>query len=271
MSDRKRLLLLTVGTSLFHSASWSRSTVPDNEVPGYPVIADEPDPEVRKASRDVVAQLGGALLPDNAPTWAQRLRPELLRGERVRRREASFYSAELTTLLRMASAEGAPLRELLGRYAGRYVLGDPLPGDEEARSSWTAAVHLMAYLDAAAGGAGSTRLVQVPGLASTDPEVVIGAGGEPTGLALLVKRLEALADEHPGARFDLVVTGGYKIYGYGLAALVVQRTDLAARLLYTYDRADALIAIDRGSVSIDGGASAGGGYRLALGGRGDAP
>lgn len=268
----ERLLVISVGTSLFHSASWDPDRVPADEVPGYPALARETSPEERQTRRDVTTRIETALRPDNATVWSQRLRAELLRGERVPGGRSTLYSAELTTLLRLAAAEGTTPRDLLRGAAGVHVVADDQPNRGERGRSWTAAVHLVEVLDDDAGRPGTAQLLRIPGLASREPRLLLGTGSEPTGLRLLVAEIEELAAGHRGATLDLVVTGGFKLYGYALAALAVQRTDFESRLLYGHESAE-LVVMDRRRISLDGVGIAWPATPpgLALGGCGDAP
>lgn len=241
-----KVMFVTVGTSLFHSASWEAGKAVLLDVPRYDQwTADEKvlkEPEARKrtsvASR-IQSRLELVLKTDNAGEWAKRLARDLTSGE-PKATTVMRYSAELATILKLFEAEGgaaATLGEFLGSY-DRIFLPCDSSGRGTARLAYVAAHHLAAYLNLLAGGNGLlAQALPVPGLSSTDSSVLLG---EATGLGRLAKLIE---DEKADQQ-DFVISGGYKLYGIYLYPLL-DADDRAVRLLYIHEDGDRLLKISR--------------------------
>lgn len=202
-STARRLLLVTVGSSLFHSASWDPEG-PLAAIRGYaewtrPPLLASPGSRKEMCSRRAtgrdVAEALRELLAERAGDAAERaaLAAQVAAdgaGEPLR------YSAEVTTLLRLfqEEARGGPLDAFLGRYAEARLLCSGDPHDD----SHVAAVHLAEVLG---------RLAP-----SVRPRVepVLDPGGLREQLPALVRYLDRRVDRE--AKVDLVVSGGYKAY-----------------------------------------------------------
>ncbi len=251
-----RLLFFTVGTSLFQSASWEPTPDLLAEVPSYGDLVHHDRltiPEARAGCRRARLELTAALTEDNAGEWSRRLPRSLVRDGRAEAAKLLRYGAELATLLRLAEQEGGgrSARKFLQDYSGLYVFADPSPpAGDESRRSWVAAAHLAAQLNAVAGGR-AAEVVPVPGLSSLDHRVLFGPG---SGLPLLCERLVALKAEHDADRVDMVITGGYKIYGLVLARLLGREplVHAAARLVYGHETGGHLLIVREEEISYDG-------------------
>lgn len=253
-----RLMFLTVGTSLFHSASWEPDRVPP-AVPSYRDLCHDVrlrSPEARLGFRSAKEELEAALDASNAQEWADRLPEELVRDGRHATDTLLRYSAELSTVLRLADqdGEGGSARDFLDRYRRRiFVLADPAPppnGEVRRASSWVAAHHLRAYLDAVAGGR-AAELVPIEGLASLDREVLFGRH---TGLGELARAVLDRVAEHRAVEVDLVVTGGYKLYAFFLARLLEAEAlaGTRTRLVYGHESGGMLVSVSREHLVFDG-------------------
>jgi hypothetical protein len=234
-------MVLTVGTSLFHSASWEAAG-PLEGFAGYQrwLRRNELLREPRQRDRDAPTQsvVEKRLLDtDQGSTvgvepWVAILPEELQAGTFGTPEHTMRFSAELATLLVLAEQRRQTPRELLCSYGTIVIPADPTRYGPEAeeRKSYVAAAHLRAYLNRIAG-AEKACLWEIPGLASTRPKELLAA------LATLREKALNLGDEYPH-QIDLVVTGGFKLYGYVLAPLVtgVAPTDgRLVRLVYIHE------------------------------------
>ena len=240
-----RAMFLTVGTSLFHSASWEPVEDLKIAVPGYEAWTREDlllSPERRKSAKDAEHTLAGLksrLLEHNASTWAARL-PADLRSGRPDRGTAMRYSAELATVLKLAEHEpqgGGALGDFLRSYDAVRLVSDSTFYPDRGRLSNVAAHHLAAYLAALAPGWTGARPEDVPGLSSADPRE-LRPDDEGSGLPLLAKKLRTAADRHQS--IDLVVSGGYKIYGIFLAPLLASAR---FRIIYLHEESERLLIL----------------------------
>lgn len=243
---KKKVLFVTVGTSLFHSASWEPEAL-ERDVPEYfQWTRDEEvlsEPEARKrtpAATRIQSRLEFVLRSDNAGEWAQRLARDLTDGE-PDPATAMRYSAELATLLKLFEAEGSrgeSLADFLGSYERIYLPCDS-SGQGPARLAYVAAHHLASYLNRLAGNPLLAEPLPVPGLSSTTPDVLLG---ENSGLGRLSHLI--LNNVDGADRQDFVISGGYKLYGIYLRPLL-DREDREVRLFYIHEDGQRLLTISR--------------------------
>jgi CRISPR-associated protein (Cas_APE2256) len=236
-----KVMVVTVGTSLFHSASWEPKEV---ELPQYAEWTARGErspltkPEQRKRtshSEKIQSWLTNTLRTNNTEDWAKRLAGDLLSpspdaGTFMR------YSAELATILRLfeVSREFAAFPEFLSSYARIYFVCD-----SDSPAPYVAAHHLSHYLNQIAGTDALSQAFPVPGLSSDEPDVLVG---ETTGLGCLSQfLLFALAQTD---QMDIVISGGFKLYGIGLYPLT-ELDHRAVRLLYIHEEGKALIQIPK--------------------------
>jgi hypothetical protein len=242
-----KVMFVTVGTSLFHSASWEKDEAILRDVPEYyQWTADETvlkEPEARKrtsAASRIQSRLEFVLKIDNAGTWAQRLAHDLTGGN-PDLRTVMRYSAELATILKLFEVEGSldkSLGDFLKLYSNIYLPCDS-SGQAPARLPYVAAHHLAAYLNRLADMDGLlAQPLSVSGLSSIVPDVLLG---ENTGLGRLARHLLDAARE--AEQLDLIVSGGYKLYGIYLYQLLVSKR-LPVRLFYIHEDAGRLVKIE---------------------------
>lgn len=251
-----RLLFFTVGTSIFHSASWDPAAgVPPDACHYGDLVHPERiySPEARGACSRARAELESLLTAANAVDWARYLPDGLCRDGRHDANGALRFSAELASFLRLVEEEGdgVSARQVLLSYDRTFVFADPLADPKgEAGRSWIAAAHLGAYLNAIAGGS-AAEVVRIPGLASVDREVLFGPH---TGLPLLFERVVALKRRHEAVGLDLILTGGYKIYGLVLSRLLGhdELRVVASRLIYGHESGGNLLILRQADLSFDG-------------------
>lgn len=252
-----RVMLVTVGTSLFSSATWEPrpDLYPDEAAGGLPKRVREygnwlrsdslAEPAKRARDEDVRKELERLLTEENAAEWAQCLPPGLPEGTHdvVGRR----FGAELNTLVLLAEDEArrsgtaVSLRELLLRYDRVHVVTEKDQGEGVDAFSRIAAFHLVEHLNWIAGRTVAKRL-EIPGISSSEPERLRG------GLLELQCRVDKLLLEDWCLGLDLVLTGGYKVYGYLLSPLAFGRD--AVRLLYAYEGADELVVLQGSAIRV---------------------
>lgn len=239
----KRAMVLTVGTSLYHSATWNHAG-PLEKIEGYGSWLGDRylgDPNARHQDGIVGGRLGEGLDATRSTTeisaWADVLPEELVEEGSIE--EPMRYSAELATLIKLEPETS--LRQLLRSFEAIYLPCDPVTTAvvPEARRSYVAARHLKAYLDRIAGdGSRRVHLWEIAHLAETKPLKLLPALKD---LRRWTKDLRDGCD-----RLDLVVTGGYKVYGYVLTALVTEDEgpEHGARLRYLYEGSNELVTLD---------------------------
>jgi hypothetical protein len=231
----RRVMYVTLGTSLFSSATWEPTPELLGRVPRYREWIDsdlKPDARLMSPfSRDVRDGMRTHLRGNNAETWGAWL-PEDLRDGKPLPATLLRYSAELTTILRLAETRpaGTSLADFLNGYAEIRFVHDDRSSAEGTNYPYIAAVHLAHYLNVIAG---SRRAMPVPisGLSSTDPDEVL-AGMERFGneIKQAMERFRW---------FDFIASGGYKLYGTFLADLRYQ-SNISARLVYLHEESQSV-------------------------------
>ena len=183
-----RVMFVTMGTSLFHSASWQPkegalpAEIPDYDewlaerLPGDERPSTKESPDARLGSlhaRSIRNRLEGELRCDNGAAWAEYLPPDLLAGRPAE--PMMRYGAELATILKLWQEEASEdeLSTFLGSYSTIQVVSD----DDDGRPSVVAGAHLVAYLDRCARRAVAEPL-RVRDLASRVPWKLLGRPGE---------------------------------------------------------------------------------------------
>lgn len=268
-----KLLFITMGSSLFQSASWDPDRLPASELRSYSRKARKSafldSPEERSRLQAVRGELESTLDGTNPEKWAGCL-PEDLRRGAPRRGTAMRYSAELATLIQLAEeevdrGEVDSLRELLKSWEKVFLVVDPEDygsgageaGGEAAPAgeglSYVAGKHLRRYLETILDEEGErdgfrTELLPVPGIASREAERLLG---EESGVRRLLGEIRSREGEHRPDHVDFVVTGGYKLYGMVLAQLAV-RAKIQTRLLYLYEKGDQLLQLTSRHIRMKG-------------------
>lgn len=251
-----KVMFVTVGTSLFQSASWEPQD--DGELPvkvpyyrQWLAAEQLGSPEARRATRyarETENELREALDGKNAAQWARFLPSELFGDGWPAPATVMRYGAELATILKLHELEGKSrsLRDFLRSYE-IHVIYDDRVSERGTAPVFVAARHLIGYLDAIAGTAVAAPL-EIPGLSSTDPELLIGSKAKPTGLWKLACTLEPVVKA--GERdVDILFTGGYKLYGVVLSHL---SSYPRVRLMYIHETADTLVIFAENQIGVRG-------------------
>jgi len=245
-----KLMVVTVGTSLFQSASWNKDDENFKEVLGsywesYAKhwAADEDDkglrfPEYRRKNDfGLEALFKTELTHNNAETWAQWLAPYAGAPKTHKMR----YSGELTTILSFAENEAKAARQSWQDFLREYEIyfvHDADMNAETARAAQHHAVYLQKWLQREAES-GNVKCWKISGFSGKSPQE-------------LSEGLRSYQDFLQNARFDVkkfecidvVISGGYKVYGlvgYGFLPdarfrVVYQHEELLEAIVQSKDK-----------------------------------
>ncbi len=240
-----KVMFVTVGTSLFHSATWEWVEGMRVEVAPYEGWTKDDEllqnPERRKSTRDAACIMDGLknrLDLENARTWASRLPKRLLAGE-PEPHTFVRYSAELATILKLADRENGGnerLGDFLCSYEAIHFVCDPKRYDEKRSLTQVAAVHLARYVNEIAKEEKAEECL-IPGLSSHRKDDLL-ADSNTSGLRLLAETLRQASAAHQ--QVDILLSGGYKIYGIFLAPLL---QDSRFRMAYIHEEGELLLTL----------------------------
>ena len=232
-----RTLVVTVGTSLFSSASW-RCEGKFAAVKGYSAwAADLLDQPAKRRTEfaDTVERIK-QLLAHGTQTTAEHFELQVDRPLR--------YSGELTTLIRIWQRWADGGEDLLAFLQRRYARIELLASTDASDPSRVAARHLKVILEEKLGHPGTTM-----------PEALRSSLRNPRLLELVQhfqRHLATLAAS--GAEIDLLVTGGYKAFSLLAGKFVAtQPASRSWQALYLHEDDGQLIVEGRGETWIEGG------------------
>jgi hypothetical protein len=243
----KKGMFITVGTSLFHSATWepdqgSLAALPEYRDWTQGELLTSPDRRMSCGNSAKIREgLKILLEARDIEIWWNCL-PQDLRDGRPNPRTLMRYSAELSTLLKLADeeAQGAEsLGEFLASYEEiRFVYDPTSPPDGNKNLPMIAGSHLLHYVNAISGDKAPARVSRIPALSSKDPAELLG---ENTGLGKLGQEVcMALAEWD---QVDIIISGGYKLYGIFLAPVIDEIEGKIARMIYVHEEGDVLMRI----------------------------
>lgn len=267
-----KVMYITMGTSLFNSASWELGTLPieprhRSDFRYYEKwLSDVPErydrqgrcprnsPDARLTSPYADrnrAALAKHLKRENGPQWAKAL-PQALRDGTPIPGDVMRFSAEMSTLLKLYeySEEEAdsPRYDSFGEFLRSYsrievLLDDRLPAAGLEPLGNAAGQHLIAYINEITGRE-TARGCEIGWLSSTEPDKLIRGLGE---LARTIEK-DVKADV---PHLDLVISGGYKIYGVVMAHLTTSGKP-GARIIYIHETGSKLISFQEHQIAIEG-------------------
>jgi hypothetical protein len=247
-------MFITMGTSLFHSATWEPEG-PLAQLPEYREwtqgdLLVSPDKRLSCANSAKIRDgLKTLLEARDVDQWWSCLPQDLRDGEplpaTLRR-----YSAELTTILKLANEETqgkGKLKDFLSSYEEIRLAHDPnSPPDGGKNLPLIAATHLARYLNGIPDSQTKAVLTKIPSLSSTDPTELLESN---VGLRKLGQ--EICAALMTWDQVDIIISGGYKIYGIFLAPAIERVQGKIARLIYIHEEGDFLMRITRHSEELD--------------------
>lgn len=236
--SEERILVVTVGKSLFSSATWRaenhfdfrgyRRWCEELDAKGKPFWLQNPE---RRAKDDATCQKIGNIVKDKAPSELSRL-VTITDSDEPRR-----YCAELTTLLAMYRAPGHHTESFQSFLSGYGAVDLVCPTDERDEAHIAARQLEQILLAQGAKNASGSLLKKI--LRSEAPRHRVKQWGE---------YLDALTKDKNN--IDLVVTGGYKGFAL-LAGDAWARTgsELGWRVIYLHqDKEEDLFVHENGAV-----------------------
>ena len=237
-------MFVTMGTSLFHSATWEATPDLLEEIPAYRSWMKEDllrSPDDRKSSPEgaqVRSRLQALLRLDNGKDWATRLPADLLAG-RPDPATVMRFSAEMSTVLKLAEREPrgeSTLGTFLRDYDRILLICEATLPEKGRASTYVAAAHLAAYLNRVSGDERAS-VSPISVISSSEPDELL-AESRDMGLRALAERLASAAKKY--RQLDLVISGGYKIYGIFLSPLLRSRQN---RVLYIHEDGRRLMVV----------------------------
>lgn len=245
----KKGMFITMGTSLFHSATWEPGAGALAGLQKYeewtsPDLLKSPEKRLSSASAtEVRNSLKILLKAENAEEWWGYAARDLAHGD-PNPNTLMRFSAELTTVLKLAQEEPAKsdkLSDFLSSYDEILLAFDPDNKDQGPNLPKIASYHLYSYLS----HLGKSRIVlqAIPGLSDPSPATLLD---DPNRGLRKLARIVAEA----GARneqMDFILSGGYKIYGIFLHPLLrEERRNF--RLIYLHEEGSKLLVITKSPV-----------------------
>lgn len=224
-----KMMIVTVGTSLFHSASWEAdkikedlglywSTYNENWVTGEGLK----NPELRKKNDGGVSDiLIQKLTVDNATEWADRLALYQRRRTPIMR-----YSAEIATILQYADQKASNnWKNFLDEYQFIFV-----HDDNPRSSSYVIAHHLKEQLLKLTEEKLEIKLEGITDFSADSVEAL-----EPGLKKFSYFLVEKIKENHD--RIDVIASGGFKIYGY----IALQYISPKFHVIYMHEELDRVV------------------------------
>lgn len=249
-----KIMLVTVGTSLFHSASWNfdDTFIKEKNIVEYTNWLDEGNrendpgplisPEKRQESngqfkKHFKTKLISGL--DEVDKWTNYFVKDIHIEDILR------YSAELSTIFELGLNSKDGLVNFLKEYK-IDLIADPNPEGSKPNEQYVAAKHIEAYLNNLDAGL-NVNTVNVPGISSKEPDDIIGKKGI-SGINLLT----SIIDEYlkTASELKIIASGGYKSYGFLFGQFLQLRANLF--IVYRHEQGDNLMIINRDKIRFPG-------------------
>lgn len=226
MTERKRTMVVTVGTSMFTSASWKVEGL-FASIRGYRswVEADDnlrsPERRARLCSASGAAPYSGAFIRDEVLRCLRETGKEAAGAfeDRLSAQDAARYCAELATIIAMWSWHSADAHATFGDYlSNKYASIQLLAPADEGEEALVAAEQLKLQLERVVPGSLSVRVLKrIEGRSVRD------------NARSFIDILDSLGKEPASA--DFVISGGFKIY----AAIVTHALPAGCRVYYLHE------------------------------------
>jgi hypothetical protein len=237
----EKVMIVTVGTSLFHSASWNKNIGPFQKILGsscktysrhWAEGAGLTSPEHRRKHDGGLEEiLSSAIKADNADDWAQ-----WLAGYQRKVTPVMRYSAEISTILNYSNRQKADeWQAFLQEYTFNIV-----HDANTVTPTYHAAFHIKAYLSKLINAdADEVHLCGIRGFSADQPQPL------KEGFKSFGEVLHRARETY--GQIDVVISGGFKIYGLA-AALFLEQGKF--RILYQHEQSDDIVIFDQKQVSI---------------------
>ncbi len=240
---------VTVGNSLFHSATWEGEEFEEfakkegfwEEYQNFLKKSDPGDPsedgplfvpEKRKQKGQVVEQkLKELILEDTAPSWTKYIAEYDPGNPKYDKR----YSAEITTLLTLARMKGISPGELLADKEVYLVCDD----STQKGSTRHVAAHLKQVLIKICGDAATRdiHIKPIQGFSSHDPTNLHNA------LEKFNEEIENTLRRSKVNNIYLIVTGGFKVY----SMIAARKIEKYVEAIYMHEEAEIVFTYKKNS------------------------
>ena len=257
MSD---VMLVTVGTSLFHSASWKFDGFVSSQVKKYNTwnekgTASKPGPlfspeERIRTGGPIVGQLKDLLKEEGHRAMATHFETDVKKDELMR------YSAELSTIFRRAFRFNEDLLAALAKFKDNiWFIADSQKIGGEASDQFLVAQHLAEYLNFLVPGLGA-KVLEIPGLSSKAPETFLDKSGK-TGIVALFNKVDDFLEsaKETDSKLYWIASAGYKIYGIILGPLLSSSN---TEIVYQHEDSRLFLRITKDKIISDDPAPSGG-------------
>jgi len=236
----KRIMVITVGTSLYQSASWQTQSVPLAKNLGYSRwVHDYLDNPRRRASMvegdcgsetgiRIELELQALLKVENATEWARYVERDM--------RHPLRYSAELATMIKLYDLEGQHYRDLSGFLSEIYSVIHLVTDEDTMDHGHIAAHHLLEQI--------KIFVPEVSDLPKIEPKI---AGQHLDNKMVSLSSVLALLPVD--SEVDLLLSGAYKIYSMVASMWLTQREKW--RAIYLHQERDHLVRLTKDSIQIE--------------------
>ena len=244
----KKLMIATVGTSIFHSASWDENKDGLDEIMPdfirYKEMCSKQhlleSPESRKIQySDVAENMKKILKVNNAVEWAKYV------AEYSNTTPLMRYSAEIATLIGFVKIEGVnrgiPWQNIIKEYEIIF-----LHDHHDNNPSKIAAFHNAEYLKKIIGiDELDSKPVKITNFSSEIPGELVDAV---VGLQKFVQlQIKAGKTGYHYKEVVMVVSGGFKIYGLIAWGFL---NNPRFKVVYQHEQAEAIFAISKDKISL---------------------
>lgn len=248
----ERIMLVTVGTSLFQSASWKFNDWMRGKIPQYekkwksagttenrgPLIS--PEQRLRNGGI-IIDQLTDLLAREGPAKWAKHFETGIKRDQLMR------YSAELSTLFELGLDFDNDFKKGLLTFKNNlWLIADPQSDDGLPNKQFIAALHLKAYLNTLAPQLGAD-ILEVQGISSTAPATLLDKHAR-SGLLRLRDEVKKRLDQLPeGSELYIAASAGYKVYGVLLGPFLYSSKVI---IVYRHEEGNLLLRITRDKIKV---------------------
>ncbi|MBN1271071.1 MAG: hypothetical protein JXB26_02270 [Candidatus Aminicenantes bacterium] len=236
MQERK-IMIVTVGTSLFNSASWDFDKV---DCPRYNLWKDkmngfgEPgpliSPEARMTNpkgREIKNYFETKLTLNNTSEWTKRFEVNIKKSEVMR------YSAEFSTLFGLRSNKDPKVSNDFTEFEKIHFVYDP-DNYKQKNLQHIAAVHLQAYFKKMFPDTNPDSIL-ISGLSSRNPKILLPA------LEIFLKNISQISQTCH--ELFVIAAGGYKIYSILVGILSQANSNI--NIVYRHEEGDKLVIVNR--------------------------
>jgi hypothetical protein len=235
-----KTMIVTIGTSLYHSASWRDNDTPLAGIKGYSRWVEDylnqPGKRPTMVAGDCGSETGDSIMAsienelkrDNAKEWSNYFA--------VDDKNPLRYSAEITTIIKLYEIERGSASDLSSFLGNKYKRVILLTDENESDKGHIAAYHIKEYLMRLAPSLQSLFVI--------DPRI------SGSNLSEKVASLRTYLEQFDKKKdVDLVLSGGFKIYAM-MSALLIQGSEW--RIVYIHESGNNLVTLDDCDVETDG-------------------